>query len=252
MDLGCVRANKPSDERLRKMFSCEGFVGMMQAMRLKILVSMSWMMLAVLHAQEAATLNPAQTEKVGELPPLTKVLNQRAAAAYGKGDWETARNAYREMIDFDPKNALVWANLGAVEQKAGDVKRAAECFEKSVEYNPELAQSWVALGLLRIEAGDTYHAMSALSRAIHEDPEDPRGHNYLAIAVKNLGWADAAEAELQKAIALKPDYGVAHFNLALMMLERRPAALELARRHYDKARALGVEKDEAVERQLKE
>jgi hypothetical protein len=37
-----------------------------------------------------------------------------------------------------------------------------------------------------------------------------------------------------------------------MLLERRPPALELAQRHYDKALALGVAKDEVVERRLKE
>lgn len=204
-------------------------------------------------AQDGASpLSPAATGKVGELPPMTKVLNQRAAAAFAKKDWATARKAYQEMLDLDPKNALVWANLGAVEQQAGNSKRAEECFENSVMYNTELAQSWLALGLIRLERGDTYLAMSALARAVHEDPEDARARNYLAIAAKNLGWADAAEAELQKAIAQKPDYGIAHFNLALMMLERRPPSLELARRHYEKARALGVEKDDTVERRLKE
>jgi Flp pilus assembly protein TadD len=207
-----------------------------------------------LHAQNAdiPPLNPAPTEKVGELPPMTKVLNQRAAAAFAKGDWETARKAYREMIDLNPKNALVWANLGAVEQRAGDAKKAAECFEQSVQHNPELASSWLALGLLRLEAGDTYNALSALARAVHEDPEDARAHNYLAIAAKKLGWADAAEVELQKALKLQPEYGAAHFNLALMMLEHRPPSIELAKRHYDKALSLGMEKDPVVERRLKE
>lgn len=206
----------------------------------------------LLPSQEASPLTPAPVEKVGELPPLTKALNEKAAVAFSKGDWASARKAYKEMIEMDPKNALVWANLGAVEQQAGDAKKAMECFEKSVEHNPALSQSWVALGLLRLEAGDTYLAMSAFSRAIHEDPEDPRAHNYLAIAAKNLGWADAAEAELQKALELKPDYGIAHFNLALMMLEQRPPAIELAKRHYDKALSLGVAKDEVLERRLKE
>ena len=87
---------------------------------------------------------------------------------------------------------------------------------------------------------------------MHEDPLDARAHNYLAIVAKNLGWTDAAEAELRRAIDLNPDYGIAQFNLALMYLDRKPPAKELARRHYDKALALGVEKDEIVERRLKE
>jgi Tfp pilus assembly protein PilF len=70
--------------------------------------------------------------------------------------------------------------------------------------------------------------------------------------VKKLGWLDAAEAELQRALELNPDYTNAHFNLALMYLERKPPAIELAKRHYDKAIALGAEKDELVEKKLKE
>lgn len=205
-----------------------------------------------LPAQEVSPLTPAPVEKVGELPPLTKALNEKAAVAFSKGDWASARKAYREMLEMDPKNALVWANLGAVEQQSGNLNKAMECFEKSVEHNAALPQSWVALGLLRMDAGDTYMAISAFSRAIHEDPEDPRAHNYLAIAAKNLGWADAAEAELQRALELKPDYGIAHFNLALMMMEQRPPAVELARRHYEKALSMGVAKDEVLERRLSE
>ena len=100
--------------------------------------------------------------------------------------------------------------------------------------------------------GDTYQAVSALSRAIHEEPTDARAHNYLAVVVKKLGWLDAAEAELQRAIELKPDYANAHFNLALMLLERKPPAVALAKKHYEKAVALGAEKDELVEEKLKD
>lgn len=207
---------------------------------------------ALCHAQESAPMSPANMSKTGMLPPHTKVLGERAAAAFAKKDWPAARKAYQEMLELDDGNALVWANLGAVEQQAGELKHAVECFEKSVQFNPQLAQSWTALGLLVQQQGDTYRAVSCFARAIHEDPEDARAHNFLAIAAKNLGWTDAAEAELQKAVDLKPDYGIAHFNMALMLLERRPPVIELARRHYEKALSLGVAKDEVVERRLKE
>lgn len=197
-------------------------------------------------------LNKAPAEKTGTLPDDTTILSQKAAAAFGKKDWEAARAAYREMLKLDESNALVWANLGAVEQQAGRPKEAIAAFEKSVLHNPQLAQSWNALGLLHAETGDTYRAISMFSRAIHEDPADPRAHNFLGIAAKALGWADAAEAELQRAVKLDPGYGIAHFNLALLYLDRKPAALELARRHYEKALAQGVAKDELVERRLQE
>lgn len=188
----------------------------------------------------------------GTLPPDTMMLSKKAAEAFGKKDWDTARASYKEMLKLDPENALAWANLGAVEQQSGHAKEAIESFEKSVLYHPSLVQSWNALGLLHSAKGDTYLAMSMFTRAIHEDPTDAHAHNYLAITAKNLGWSTAAESELERAIELNPKYGIAHFNLALLYVDQKPPSIELAKRHYQKALALGVEKDEIVERRLKE
>lgn len=196
--------------------------------------------------------NIAPVEKTGTLPPDTSILAQKAATAFGEQNWAAARAAYQEMLELDAKNALAWANLGAVEQQAGNSQAALECFETSVGINPRLSQSWNAIGLIHSNKGDTYMAISAFSRAIHEEPTDARAHNYLAIAVKNLGWTDAAQAALMRAIELNPEYRTAHFNLALLYLDQKPPAIELARLHYQKAVALGAEKDEIVERRLKE
>jgi len=205
-------------------------------------------------AQDATPppLNRAPTERVGTLPPDTLIISQRAAEAFGKKDWPAARAAYQEMLKSDPENALSWANLGAVEQQAGNIDEAIACFSKSVRFNPQISQTWSALGLLHSNKGDTYLAISMFTRAIHEDPADARAHNYLAIAAKTLGWADTAETELLRAIELDPSYGLAYFNLSLMYLNQTPPAIELAKRHYEKALALGVAKDEIIERKLKE
>ena len=190
-------------------------------------------------------------EKTGALPPATNVLAEKAARLFSKRDFNGARKAYREMLEFDPENSLAWANLGAVEQQDGAPDAAIACFEASVRFNEHLSQSWIALGLLYSARGDRYRAMSAFTRAIHEDPLDARGHNYLAIEAQNLGWSDAALAELQRALELNPDYGIAHFNIATLYLDQKPPARTLAQKHYDKALSLGVAKDEVLERRLK-
>ena len=196
-------------------------------------------------------LHGADMRKAGVLPPATVALADRAARAFSKRDWEGARKAYREMLETDPENALAWANLGAVEQQTGNADAALACFEASVRFNSELPQSWLSLGLLYSGKGDRYRALSCFARAVHEDPLDARSHNYLAIEAKNLGWVDTALAELQRAIELKADYGLAHFNLATIYLDQKPPAVALAQRHYKKALELGVEKDEVLEHKLK-
>lgn len=200
---------------------------------------------------KATELGLPNQNKTGSLPPLTGGLAERAAQAFGRKEWDTARKLYQEMMREDPLNALTHANLGAVEQQAGRLKEAQALFSRAVAINPDLQQTWVALGLVSYENGDLYHALHAIARAIHEDPTDAKAHNYLAVVTKKLGWLDAAESELQRAIELNPDYGNAHFNLALMYLERKPPALELAKRHYEKAVALGAARDDLVEEKLK-
>lgn len=210
------------------------------------------LLLATTHAKDKPkpTANDADPAKTGVLPPATRTLGEKAATAFSKQDWPTARKAYREMLEVDPENALVWANLGAVEEQSKNLNAAVSCFEASTRFNPQLVQSWVALGLLQSTKGDRYKAVSSFARAIHEDPLDPRPHNYLAIEAGALGWHDTALSELQRAIELKPDYGIAHFNLATMYLDQKPPALALAKKHYDKALALGLEKDEVMDRRL--
>lgn len=198
-----------------------------------------------------ARLGLADDSKTGRLPSYTSGLSDLASQAIARKDWDKARGYYLEMLKAEPDNPLALANIGAVEQQTGRLKEAKNYMLRAVKINPALQQTWLALGLVCYDMGDSYLAVSALSRAAHEDPLDPKAHNFLAVVMRSLGWLDAAEAELQRAIELKPDYANAHFNLALMYLERRPPALELARRHYQKAVSLGAEKDDSVEEKLK-
>ena len=101
-----------------------------------------------------------------------------------------------------------------------------------------------------MELAAPMRAVSCLTRAVHENPADPQPRNALAIILKKIGWTAAAESELQKAIDLEPKFAEAHFNLAVMYLERRPPALEMARRHYSAARQLGSDPDAVIEEQL--
>jgi len=222
---------------------------MIPAMRF-ILILLALSVAALADDKPKPQVGGGDLSQTGSLPPATTSLANKAANAFSKRDWKTARKAYREMLELDPENALTWANLGAVEQQSKNPDAAIACFEASVRFNDKLVQSWTALGLLYSNKGDRYKAVSAFARAIHEEPNDARAHNYLAIEMQNLGWTDAAITELQRAIEINPDYGLAHFNLAAMYLDQKPPAKALARKHYDQALALGVEKDEVIESKL--
>ena len=72
------------------------------------------------------------------------------------------------------------------------------------------------------------------------------------MTIGRKGWYFGAEDEMRKAIELAPDYPEAHFNLAVFYLQRTPPAVELARRHYQKALDLGAAPDPQVAKSLAE
>ncbi len=195
---------------------------------------------------------PAVKEKTAKprLSPEAMQTLKEGAEAMKRRDWRKAAEAWEKAVKLDPANAGAWANLGKVQLQQNETAPAIASLEKAVALQPNLADAWMTLGLAYEGTQASMRAISCLTRAAHESPADPRVHNSLAIVLKRAGWTDAAESELQKALDLDADYAEAHFNLAVMYLEKRPPSLELARRHYEAARKLGAEPDKEMEAQL--
>jgi tetratricopeptide (TPR) repeat protein len=182
----------------------------------------------------------APSSEVGSLPPLTSAIGKRAAKAFLKGNWQEARKAYLEILKSDPENALTLTNLGATFLELKQYGQARSHLEKALQVNPSLNQARVILGVTYLRSGDSYRAISTLSRAVAEQPKNALAHNYLAAATLERGWVVAAERELQEAVSADPGFAEAHYNLAIRYMEKKPPAVELARRHYQRAIDLGA------------
>ena len=89
-----------------------------------------------------------------------------------------------------------------------------------------------------------------LSRSARLDPDNPLTQNYLGIALSAKGQRGPAEAALRRAISLQPGYAEAHANLAVIYALQKPPFLELARWHYQKAKASGFAGNPDLERIL--
>jgi tetratricopeptide (TPR) repeat protein len=174
------------------------------------------------------------------------------AAAFAKGDWEAARDSYRKMVNSEPDNALALSNLAAAEYQLRDFEPAQLHFEQALKADPNLVESWIALGLIHFQQEAWYGAISSFTQALRLQEDNARAHRYLALTAWKIGWSAAAELELQRAVELNPKDADAHFNLALMYLERSEPAVELARRHYYRATDLGAEPDLEIEARIKE
>lgn len=186
-----------------------------------------------------------------EAPVLSAEMKD-ALSATKSGEWKRAAALWAKVTEKEPANAGAWANRGTAQFQNKDAKGAIASLEKAVGLTPSLSEAWVSLGMAYYEEQAPMRAVSCLTRAVHENPQDARTRNALAIMLKRVGWGGAAETELQKALDLDPKYAEAHFNLAVLYLERRPPMPEMARRHYEAARALGAARDSLLEDQLAE
>jgi tetratricopeptide (TPR) repeat protein len=136
-----------------------------------------------------------------------------AAAAYTRGDYESALDSYLDAIERNPQDAESLSNLGQVLVRLERPAEALEYFERAVDLLPG---RWAyqfnharALGL----TGDWPQAVEAYRRAEALFPDDYATAFNLGQALGRLGDHAAAVEAYQRAIALDP--GDPSFRMAL-------------------------------------
>lgn len=188
-------------------------------------------------------------------PPVQTAIVEKIGGegieAFQAGNFEGAREAYLRVLKIEPDNLPALVNLGATEYRLGNSAEAERYLRRSLQLKPDNPTAWLNLGILYLERDEPMRSLAAIAQAVVHAPDDPVARNYLGVAAGRNRWFDAAEAELRRAIDLRPDYADAHFNLAVFCLERNPPAVELARRHYQKARELGAAPDRLIEQALR-
>jgi tetratricopeptide (TPR) repeat protein len=201
---------------------------------------------AFIHAQDAT---PAPTpDPATYVPEIARVEAARGNAAFSKGDYKAARAAYERVLDLAPNNLVALVNLGLVEFRAGESEQAEKYLRRAIQQRLETGPAWLTLGVMEFEQGRTEEAFAALSQAVLYDPGNARAHNYLGAVLGRKGWLDGAEAELRRTVEIDPNSRDAHHNLAVIYLQRKPPAIELARRHYFRAIELGGKPDPDIEK----
>jgi Flp pilus assembly protein TadD len=186
----------------------------------------------------------------GRLSPAAKAAAEAGIEAMGNNKFDAAETAFLELLKLSPDNLSALVNLGVVEHRLGNTETAQKYLKRAIALNPDAALAWMTLGVTYMNQGNLEGATAALGQAVYLDPKNPQAHNYYAVVLAQREWYDAAEDELQKVVELAPSFAEAHFNLALIYFARHPPAVELARRHYQKALDLGEPPDKDFEAKL--
>ncbi|HEX4053801.1 MAG TPA: tetratricopeptide repeat-containing glycosyltransferase family protein [Tepidisphaeraceae bacterium] len=152
-------------------------------------------------------LNAAQRyAEAAELFERAIAVNPRAAKYYanlamavgapGLGRIDEGIALYRKALTLEPKEAILWSNLGNELRAADRWQEGLDCYRKAVQLKPDFADAHCNLGAVSMEAGLL-------------TPTSP-ARELLAEVV----------AHHERALALEKDFALAHSNLGAALLLR--------------------------------
>lgn len=161
---------------------------------------------AVAHYEEALRLNP-------DLVAAHYNLANTLVKLPGRG--REAVPHYEAALRLQPDFADAHANLANVlAQVPGRAPEAVAHYEAALRTNPRIA--WVQLALaLQLSSipGRETEALFHAGEALRLNPGDAEAHNCLAIIYAQQGRLEAARAQWEQALQLKPNYETARENL---------------------------------------
>lgn len=122
---------------------------------------------------------------------------------------------------MDRETAALLERASAL-RRAGHVDEAIAAYQTLLEREPELPDSWYNLGFLQRQARQYEAALVSYGEALARNVRDPEEvHlNRAVILSDHLARHDGAQAELEAALKLRPDYVQALLNLGNLHEDR--------------------------------
>ena len=155
---------------------------------------------------------------VDRAPHIADPWHLLGVALHQKGDSALARQLIETAIGLNGAVADYHSNLGMVSLALRDEAAAEQSLRHAVRLMPTHAKALANLaGVLR-GRGLFDQALDLARRAVASAPDDPETHNNLGNALKDAMRPAEAVESYSRALVLKPDFALAHWNRALAQL----------------------------------
>lgn len=147
--------------------------------------------------------------------------------AWQKGDLVTAEADIRKAVACDGTVAVYHCNLGGVLKHKGDFAAAIEAYRQALRLLPDytdakvgLAEAYGKRGHALATAYQWEEAKAAFRHLLELNPLDAGALNNLAQVLHHAGESDEALTLYDRAIGIKPDFGLAQFNRGIGRLSQ--------------------------------
>lgn len=175
------------------------------------------------------------------------------------GEYDSAKDIFREAIELDPRNASAYFAMGWWHKDQGEPEKAEEMFQRATRIDPENSRAYAELGWWYMDQGRYDEGKGLFGRAIEIDPRNARAYFGLGWWHKNQGDHDKGEEMLRTAGQISPRDDAAYVGLGWWYLHegkyeeaeemfRRATRLRLeyfnpmTRRNYQRLRQVVMKK----------
>ena len=218
--------------------------GLLSDPRRNVRLAAAWGLRATVDPQSPAGRELLHLMDVSSDQPLGKL--QSAHYHLARRDPTTALRELATAVQWDPGSAGMRQEMAVVHSVTGNAAAAVKELREAVRLAPQEAEYRYLLGLALNETGDLPAATSALGEAVRLDPKHASAWYNLGLAQHAAGNAEAALQSLMRGESANPSDPRIPYARAtiLLQLDRRPEALDAARR------SLEIRPDFAPARQL--
>lgn len=173
---------------------------------------------------------------------LSSVLLLSACATQGsKPDKLSQQEIDKTLKETSESDIEEYRNAIALIRN-GELDKAESALLKFTEDRPALAGPWANLALISIKRNNLDKAEEILQIALQRNPAMPQAFNLLGYIEKKRGHIIKARNHYSRAIEIKSNYAIAHYNLALIY-DIYIQDIQKAVTHYQQYMALTKYKD---------
>ena len=160
------------------------------------------------YAQGRIADGRTEFEKVVKRDPKSIPANTMLGIILEKqGHRDEARAKYESVLAIDSHAPVAANNLAWMYAESGEqldvALQLARTASTGLPDQPEVADT---LGWIYHKKGLPKLAIPILRQVVEKNPQDPQYRYHLGVVLASLGDSDAAKEQLQKALALKPDF----------------------------------------------
>jgi len=174
------------------------------------------------------------TRSLDIIPDNALAHNNLGNALKDIGHFNEAVEHYNQALKLRPDFPDAYYNLGLACEGRDLFDDAINAYRVALKMKPDFAQAHFSLGNIHMDMERVEDARGQYDKVRQENPACAEAQNNLGIAVREAGLVDAAElagqsiagrnsefdesiARYKQAVAIKPDYAVAHNSLGLAL-----------------------------------